>query len=152
MNNIVFRHVDSVEHHLNDLSKEVLNQFAIYKNKKLEIDDCSSFDEYYESMRVNKNLIIDYHDILEYDFDEYHYTLILIYLNKKEEKPISYYVSISVEKDLSNHRTLLSLRFDNLEEARKEFLKYKEVFEKKDDVLLLKKIKEKVQSNEWDLY
>jgi hypothetical protein len=70
------------------LNKELEKQFAIYKNKKLEIDNCSSFDEYSELKRADKKLIIDYHEISEYSFNEYKYNLILIYLLRKDTTPI----------------------------------------------------------------
>lgn len=152
MGYIIFRTVDSREHHFNELERELKKQFAIYKNKKLEIDDCSSFDEYYENKRINKNLYIDYHDTFELDVEDYSYDLILIYLTKKDLSPISYYVTISVEKCLSNHTTLLSLRFDDLCEAQEMYLKYKKILQEKNDVLLLRKIEKDFKKNEWDLY
>lgn len=148
---IVFQKVDSSENHLKKIFKEINNQFTIYKEKKLEIDDCTSFDDYYESMRLSKNLILDYHDIFEYYYNEYHYTLILIYL-MKDNNPISYYVTISVEKELKNHASLLSLRYESMEKAKKTFFRYKAFFKKNDDVLLLKEINKEIKNNEWDLY
>lgn len=149
---IIFHEVDSCEYHLKVLNDELKKQFAIYKNRKLEIDNCSSFDEYSELKRANKKYIIDYHEISEYDFKNYHYSLILIYLTKKDEMPISYYVSISVEKNLKDHISLLSLRYEDLEKAKSMYFKYKEVFKKNNDVLILKMLEKDMKNNEWDLY
>lgn len=134
------------------MNKELEKQFAIYKNKKLEIDNCSSFDEYSELKRADKKLIIDYHEISEYSFNEYKYNLILIYLLRKDTTPISYYIYISVEKNFKYHTSLLSLRYEDLDKAKKMYLKYKEVFEKNNDVLVLKMLEENIKNNEWDLF
>ena len=137
---------------MKDIVKELENQFVSYKNDKTMIDRCSSFDDYSETKRLTKGLILDYNQTSEYEIGDYNYDLILVYLTNKNEKPISYYLFVNVEKKFTNHTSLLSLRFSKLSEAEKKYFKYQKLFDKKSTNLLLEEIKKDMLKNEWDLY
>lgn len=118
----------------------------------MKIDEYNSFDEYYENNRLSKDTIIDYKKIEELIIDDYNYNLILIFLIKNNKIPISFYVTLSVEKRLSNHTSLLSVRFNKLIHAEEMFNKYKKIFKDKNEIFLYEEIKKDVEKNEWDLY
>ena len=141
------------EKNLDQINKHLKEQFSIYKDKKLEISDCNSFDEFYETKRrSNKDSIIDYIKTFTCNIDEYNYTLILTQIIKEDKTPISYYIFISVEKKLKEHKSLLSLRYEDLKDAKKVFSKYQSLFESKNNKLLLEEVSKDIEYNEWDLY
>ena len=137
----------------NDINKTLSEQFKNYKNNKLEILNCSTFNEFYESKRItSKDLIIDYYKTFDIDIDMDNYSLIALFITKEDKVPISHYIFLNHEKNHRDFESLLSLRFEEKQDADETFMKYRKILKQNDNNLILNEVSKDIDKNEWDLY